>query len=143
MSLLFEKSIVQGIIQQRINNLPEKVRELVQKMIVLEEVFCVDPASGLFDIEINPYKVKNLFSELQGNGLITVQDVAEYVILLSKIDLFNSTVQAICKLNTVEVPAELNDRINMLIDIKTMDNPQLFHSFLGDILEATLPPDQK
>lgn len=134
MSDLVKKETIERIVDRRIENfdMSQESKEKIRKKINTDEL--VDFANN----GISSSVVLNMSKESQSFHVSCFEDVMKYVISIVKWDIVDGVVKALSKIIDFETPPNEEETINMLIDLKSLDDPENFQRILADIFEKDL-----
>lgn len=134
---LVKKETIERIVDRRIENfnMSQESKEKIRKKINTDEL--VDFANN----GVNSSVVLNMSKESQSFHVFSFQDVMKYVVSMVKWDIVEGVVKALSELKDFKIPPNKEETINMLIDLKTLDDPGNFQRILADIFENDLVED--
>ena len=132
MELLLKKDLIDRLADKHLNTLMigEVARNHIRERISSNEIF------RFFLEGINTESVRKLFAELQDPQIFTEEDVIYYATLMIKKDVLEAIGKALTVLrNSKGNLTNDNDKINLLIDLKNIDDPEGFQQLIADTLE--------
>ncbi|MDP2452648.1 MULTISPECIES: hypothetical protein [unclassified Kaistella] len=131
---LVKKETIERIVDRRIEgfDMSQESKEKIRKKINTDEL--VDFANN----GVNSSVVLNMSKESQSFQVSSFEDIMKYVVSIVKWDIVEGVVKALSELKDFKIPPNKEETINMLIDLKTLDDPGNFQRILADIFENDL-----
>lgn len=131
MELLLKKDLIDRLADKHLNTLMigEAARKHIRERISSNEIF------RFFLEGINIESVRKLFAELQDPQIFTEEDVIYYATLMIKKDVLEAIGKALTVLRNSKGNLTNDDKINLLIDLKNIDDPEGFQQLIADTLE--------
>ena len=131
MEIILRKEILDAMLEKRINGLnfdPNRT-EFVKQHVITDEIF------NFFSIGINETTIKALFERIGALKIDNLTDIPAFVTLMTTKDVLEAVIKALSIIKNTPIPRDENELINLLIDFKTIENPEFFEKILSDILE--------
>lgn len=134
MEIILKKEIVDSLVDKQLEflKLKEPARQYFKENINTDEMF------KFFLDGVSRDSVVALFQELQNPQISNNEDILHYMKLMIKKDVLTAVCEALAVIKNKESDLSPDEKLNLLIDFKTIENPEFFEKILGDTLEAVV-----
>ena len=129
MNAILKRDIINRLTERHLTafNLREGAKKYLQRQVNADEIF------QFFIDGVTMQNVLKLVSELQNPQLINEEDIVNYLTLMVQ----NDVLQAVLKVMGIDPnqTMSIDEKTNLLIDLKNLDDPEEFEKILADTLE--------